>query len=232
VLSAPARVLSGPAKALTGTLDEATHHRSDPGSALRAVDRVVRKLPDPLRLTGGPAASEQLAPVTAPHTRDPHPQADRPQHAVKVTQAQLPPARKPVAGDTAATRTTDPGPALPAPAIGQRAGDRDHSGTTRSVGTRHSIVTDRHPAAIIAAAPGTARDTTPGSDGPEPLQVRLGALSSGISTSGSPAPAEGGSAAFLPAAVAGSSMDHHRLFTATDVEVRRHDAEAPTVSPD
>jgi hypothetical protein len=170
--------------------------------------------------------------VAAPHTRDQHPLADRPQHAVKSVQVEVPPAPEPVAGAAAATRTADPEPALPVPAIGHQAADRDLSGTTRSVGKRHSIVTDRHPAAITAAAPDTARDTTPGSDGPEPLQVHLGALSSGISTSGSGAPAEGGSAAFLPAAVASSSMAHHRLFAATDVEVRRHDAEAPTVSPD
>ena len=232
VLSAPERVLSAPVKALTGTLDEATHHRSDRDSALGAVDQVVRELPDPLRLTGGPAASQQLAPVAAPHTRDLHPLADRPQHAVTTTELQLPPAPEPVAGDAAATRTADSGPALPVPVTGLNPGNRDHTPTTGSVGKRHSIVTDRHPAAITAATPDTARDTTPGSDGPEPLQVHLGALSSGISTSGSGAPSEGGSAAFLPTAVASSSMAHHRLFTATDVEVRRHDAEAPTVSPD
>lgn len=222
VLSTPARVLSAPAEVLTGTLDEATH-RTDRDSAPRAVDRVVRELPDPLRLTGGPADSPQLAPVAAPHTRDQHQATDKPQYAAPVTE--------PVRDGAAATRTAEPVTTRTVPAIGF-AGVRDHEGTTGSVGKRHSIVTDRHPAAVSAVAPDTVRDTTPGNDGPEPLQVHLGALSSGISTSGSGAPAEGGSAAFLPAAVAGSSMADHRLITATDVEVRRHDAEAPTVSPD
>jgi hypothetical protein len=223
VLSTPARVLSAPVKVLTGTLDEATQ-QSGRDSALGAVDQAVQELPEPIRLTGGPAESPQLAPVAAPHTDDLPQVTDQPQHAAPVAE--------PVDDDAAATRTAEPVPARTVPAIGFDAGVRDHEGTTGSVGKRHSTVTVRHPAAVTAATPDIARDTTPGSDGPEPLQVHLGALSSGISTSGSGAPAEGGSAAFLPAAVAGSSVAHHRLITATDVEVRRHDAEAPTVSPD
>jgi hypothetical protein len=104
---------------------------------------------------------------------------------------------------------------------------------------RHGVSPDRGPRTIayrhvVAAEPGTpetVRESTPGGDGPAPVQVHLGAVS-GISTGGSGAPTEGGSAAFLPAAVAASSVAFHRLPIATDVEVRRHDAEAPTVSPD
>jgi hypothetical protein len=67
--------------------------------------------------------------------------------------------------------------------------------------------------------------------GPAPLQMHLGVVS-GIPTTGSGAPTGGGSAAFLPAAVAAGTMAFHRQPPATDVEVRRHDAETPTVSPD
>jgi len=83
--------------------------------------------------------------------------------------------------------------------------------------------------AVTASAPETVRPTTPGGDKPAPLQVHIGA--GGISTSASGPPTEGGSAAYLPATVAGDTVAH-RLPSATDVGVRRHDAEAPTVSPD
>jgi hypothetical protein len=95
---------------------------------------------------------------------------------------------------------------------------------TRTAVHRHAVVT-------TVADPETVRESTPGGDGPAPSQGHLGAIS-GISTSGSGAPTGGGSMAFLPAGVAASSTALHRLPIATDVEVRRHDAEAPTVSPD
>jgi hypothetical protein len=50
--------------------------------------------------------------------------------------------------------------------------------------------------------------------------------------SGSATPEEGGAPAFLPAAIEDSTMASHLLPIASDVEVRRYDAEAPTVSPD
>jgi hypothetical protein len=88
---------------------------------------------------------------------------------------------------------------------------------------------DRH--AAEAAPPEMARESTPDGDGPAPAQGHLGGVS-GLSASGSGVPTGGGSAALRPAAVAASSMATHRLLIATDVEVWRHDAEAPTVSPD
>ncbi|HET6480812.1 MAG TPA: hypothetical protein VFG35_12340 [Actinoplanes sp.] len=45
-------------------------------------------------------------------------------------------------------------------------------------------------------------------------------------------PVEGGSAAILPDAIANHTMARHQPAIALDVEARRQDAEAPTVSPD
>jgi hypothetical protein len=66
---------------------------------------------------------------------------------------------------------------------------------------------------------------------PTPMQGQPGSVS-GISISGSGSPAEGGQCATVPAAVVASTVACHRLPIATDVEVRRYDAEAPTASPD
>lgn len=237
--TAPVRMLSAPAEVLTGTLDEvAPHHStSGPKTALGAVDRVVRELSGPLRLTGGPADSRQLAPVAAPLTPTPRPVTDRPPPAVPAGAQGARSADAPGTGEAVATRTADPGRTNPAEATGRPAAPAAQAAsaqvvrTTGSVSKRHPLVTDRHPAAVMAAGPEIHRDTTPDGDGPAPLRVHLGALS-GLSTATSGAPTEGGSPAFLPAAVAGSTVAHHRLLKAADVGARRHDAEAPTVSPD
>ncbi len=246
-----------PVEALTETLDEVTSSgTTDADSTLGAVDRVVREISGPLRLTGGPADSRPLAPAAAPLTRTLRPVTDLLHDVAPVTAHRPVPADVPVT-DVATHRpapanapVVDEAPQRPAPATGPATGDKAQDpavdeaavrpardvAATRTVGVadtsaskRHSSATDRHAVAVTAAAPDTVRDTRPGGDGPAPLQVHLGA--SGISTSGSGAPTEGGSAAYLPAAVAGNTVAH-RLPNATDVEVRRHDAEAPTVSPD
>jgi hypothetical protein len=239
VLVTPIRVLSQPAAVLTGTLDEATRSTtgtSDTTTALDAVDRVVRELSGPLRLTGGPTDSRPLAPVAAPLTRTLRPVTDLLHDAAVPVPATHSLTSTSVVRTTATRATTGAavtgtGPARLIPAAGHPAGDRDTVGTTGSVGQRHMIVAGRHPATVAASAPDTVRENPSGGDVPAPLRVYLGAVS-GISTSASGAPTEGGSAAFLPAAVASSTMALHRLCGATDVEVRRHDAEAPTVSPD
>jgi hypothetical protein len=237
VLATPVRVLTRPATVLTETLDEATSTsgKTDATTALSAVDRVVRELSGPLRLTGDPADIRQLAPMAAPITRTLRPVTDLLQHAAVSAPVTQSPTSIPVhttaTRATTGTAVTGAGPALAVPASGLTAGERDTVGSTGSASQRHPIVADRHPTAAKAAAPGTVRENPPGGDGPAPLRVHLGAVS-GISTTASGAPTEGGSAAFLPAAVASSTMAFHRLRGATDVEVRRHDAEAPTVSPD
>jgi hypothetical protein len=237
VLAVPARVLAQPVTTLTSTLGEAArpHQDIDTSTALGGFDRVVRELTGPLRLTDGPEDSS-LAPVSVPLTKHlrpvtdllPHealsPHATLPHAATPAMTAQRPTADAAVAAPrtTAVSSATVLAPVHSVPVAGHRAAHRHSTGNT--VHRRHSM------AEATVADPETARDT-PGGDGPAPLQVHLGAVS-GISTNGSGTPTEGGSAAFLPAAVAAGTMAFHRLPIATDVEVRRHDVEAPTVSPD
>jgi len=240
VLTTPARVLTRPAEVLTETLDEGTKNKD-------AVNRVVRDLTGPLRLTGGPADSRQLASVAAPLTTALSPVTDLLPYGQRPATAPEPadtpdradkPAKTPAALDGPAMMPAVPDAAATAPATGDAAAARTadtapahHVGTYGSVGKRHSMVTDRHRTAATAGVPDRVRESSPGGDGPAPLQVHLGALS-GSSTSGSGSPAEGGSSAVLPAAVGCGPVADHRLPRAADAGARCHDAEAPTVSPD
>jgi hypothetical protein len=243
VLDVPVRVLTRPVGALM-------HQEHDAGraTALGGVDRVIREITGPLRLTGGPADS-LLAPVTAPliKTLDPvtrtlGPVRDiLPQAAMPVMTAQRPVhgMRPHAAMPPRSTQRPIAAPVVDRPAVVSSSPTEILVPESIVPELRHSVSPDRgtrtiahrHVVAAEAATPETVREDTPGGDGPAPLQVHLGAVS-GISTGGSGAPTEGGSAAFLPAAVAASSVAFRRLPIATDVEVRRHDAEAPTVSPD
>ncbi len=249
-----------PIEALAETLDEVLPSgTTDADGSLRAVDRVVRDISGPLRLTGGSEDARPLTPVTAPLTRTLRPVTDLLHHAAPATAHRPAPAVEPATDEAPAIEpATDEAP-VTAPAAGEApavepapngaapngaapngaapngaaqqsgevarpkatgiaagAGAADIAGP----GERRSSGTDRHPAVSPA--------TTPGGEGPAPLQVHLGA---GISTSASGVPTEGGSAAYLPAVVAGDPVAH-RSPAATDVDVRCHDAEAPTVSPD
>ncbi|MEV6634439.1 hypothetical protein AB0M54_27200 [Actinoplanes sp. NPDC051470] len=221
---------------VTAVLDEplkvvgaVAHAKDDAAPVLSTADHVVRDLTGPSRLTDGATDPEQIAPVAAPLTRTPDPvpgsaQALPAAPEADETESRRPaPAESPVT-DAVATRIADPAPPAHVVSPSQPAGPHDAAAPKASAGTRHAIT--RH--AITAAEPGR---TPGGGDLPASPQVQFGALS-GISTNASGAPTEGGSAAFLPAAVASGSVASHRLLQATDVEVRRHDAEAPTVSPD
>ena len=95
---------------------------------------------------------------------------------------------------------------------------------------KHSKAAHRRSAVASATADGPVPDRR--DDGPAaPLRPYLGE-SGGSAAMGPATPMEGGCAAFLPAAIADSTMACHPLPIATDVDARRHDAEAPTVSPD
>jgi hypothetical protein len=218
VLAVPVRALARPAATLTSTLSEATreHRTTDADTALRGIDRVVGEITGPLRLTDG-AKDSSIAPVSAPLTRTKRHLTGLLPHVAMPVMTTPRPVAAPVAHRTTAVRAelTESVPVI-------------HAAAHRS--DEDSVVIRRHTVAE-AAAPETVRETTPGGDGPAPMQVHLGAVS-GIPTTGSGAPTEGGSAAFLPAAVAAGTMAFHRLPRPTDVEVRRHVAEAPTVSPD
>ena len=229
-------LLSAPARALTG-LGDAAPARSTSATGL-SVDRVVRGITGPLRLTGGPADS-LLAPVTAPLARTLRPVTGLLPHAA--TPARTAPRR--IAATAAhGARTQHSVAALAAPRV-TWASTAIQTGPAPSIvaaagltGARHAaapvrIATRPHPASSTGAESEAIRESSSRGDGPAPLQVHLGAVS-GLLTCGSGGQTEGGSAAVLPAAVAASSMAFHRLAQATDVEVRRCDAEAPTVSPD
>ena len=239
-----------PVEVLTETLDEvAPSGTADADSALGAVDRVVREISGPLRLTGGPADSQPLAPVAAPITRTLRPVTDllldvapatahRPAPATAPAVDEATPRPQPVTMPAAVEAVqpvrdvvaTEPEAIAPV-ATGSEAIAPVATVAAASeapAGKRHTV-TGGQPVAVPAAAPDTVRDATPGGDGPAPLQVHIGA--GGIPTSASGAPTEGGSAAYLPVTVAGDPVAH-RSPSATDVGVRRHDAEAPTVSPD
>jgi hypothetical protein len=239
--------------AIAGTLDEATHGKRDAGSALGGADRVLRELTAPIRLTGGPVNDRQFAPVTAPLTKVLRPVTDLLPHTVVSAPVAQHHREAPVAqhhreapdhreapevvGSTATRQPDGAGQAhddaregaFTAP--GPRNGDRETAGTTGTIGQWRPGTTDRHQAAgTTTAAPQTVREA-PDGHAPAPLQVHLGAVS-GTPAPGSGAPTDGGSAAFHPVAAGGGAVASHRLPIAADAQVRRHDAEAPTVSPD
>lgn len=229
VLDVPRRVLTRPAR----TLDEVTHgHSGTPvDAAIGGADLILREVAGPLRLTGGPTATHQrLTATTAPVTRIPRP-ATAPAHAV----ADPDPA-------AATSRTEITAPATSRTTIAAAAMSRSTITAVRAPAApvlrtaalvRPGKIASPHrskPAAHAAVAPAT--EDTPGGDGPAaPGRLHLGSVS-GTPTSWSGTPTEGGSAAFLPAAIVSSTMACQRLPIASDVEVRRTDAEAPTVSPD
>jgi hypothetical protein len=233
VLDVPRQVLTSPAKR-----HGAKHHdhaRTPVDTAVGAVDHVLGEVAGPIRLTGGPATTQQLlARLTEPSL----PVTDRPR-------------------DTAATPVRpddEPAPATPAPAIAPVTSGASNPipailpapATARrttvlpaGVPPRHVKVVSlpsahhRHRVVPATSAPAAVSEENPGGDVPAaPLQLHLGDVSGTPTTSGSGTPTEGGAPAFLPAAIADSTMASRLLPIASDVEVRRHDAEAPTVSPD
>jgi hypothetical protein len=231
-LDRPDGALAAPVVTVAETIDEATQHQNvaDGDPAVEGVDRVDREITGTLRLTGGPVDS-RLAPMTAP-----------------VVAALVPGTR----GIRAVRTVTESPPyAAAVPAVRAEATTVVDRVAVRTIGfasRRHPVVTDwatgtrRYPAVTgratvvrsSAARPAVAPETIPrnsGDDGPAPRQVHLGAVGGPV-TCGSQAPTDGGSAAFLPAAIAAGTVAVHRMPNPADAEIRRNDAEAPTVSPD
>jgi hypothetical protein len=218
---------------LVGTLGEARQDLSAADPALGGFDGVVRELIAPLRLTGDAVDTRQLAPVTdllrdaaAPAQ---HPAAMRLTGSdVSTTDAHEADIDRTGADETRAHRIGSGTEGEDVPSAERRLDRQNAVGKT--VARQQLIAVDRHPAAVRAAAPETVRDA-PGGDGPAPLRVHLRAAK-GIPASGSGGATEGGIAACVKAVAADTTMACHRLPIATDVEVRRCAAEAPTVSPD
>jgi hypothetical protein len=237
ILKVPQRVLTRPVE----TVNEVAHGTTGTtvDAAAGGVDTVLRQVAGPLRLIGGPTPTTQriIAAVTDTIvTRDARPIAERPQRPavapVRAVAAETPVAAvTPVTTETPVAQTSREklSTALPAPiAAAVRAGVVAQHLEAAS----HHIAHRHRSARPAATGPATAGEDTPGGGGPAaPLQLHLGEVS-GTPTSGSGTPTEGGSAAFLPAAIANSTMACQLLPIASDVEIRRYDAEAPTVSPD
>jgi hypothetical protein len=237
VLDLPRQVLTRPARKHGTTGHD--HAGTPVGAAIGAVDHVLGEVAGPIRLTGGPATTHHsLASMTEPAVSDALPVTDLPPDPaakpVRPDEEPAPVALAPAAGTPriapVTNRASNPiPPTLPAPATAPRV----------SAPTRHVKVVSlpsvhhRHRVASAIHAPATVSEENPGGDVPAaPLQLHLGDASGTPATSGSGTPTEGGAPAFLPAAIADSTMASHLLPIASDVEVRRHDAEAPTVSPD
>ncbi|MET8150342.1 hypothetical protein ACIBSW_36775 [Actinoplanes sp. NPDC049668] len=231
---------------VAGTLNRTTGSRSGADSAHGGVNGVVRGLTSPIRLAGEAVDTRKLASITdLPQGRllnDLAATATPVKHSahrvvVSGSEHDVPEADAERSGADrigvdevgadelgGAVVTGEETPAVE-PALDRR-GTVGRTTVTR----QHSIAADRHHAAVTVAEPKMVSDT-PGGDAPAPLRGNLGAAN-GVPASGPGSATDGGSAAFLPAKVADSTVARHRLPIATDVEVRRHDAEAPTVSPD
>ncbi|WP_127505199.1 hypothetical protein [Actinoplanes solisilvae] len=226
ILDVPQRVLTRPA----ATIDDVAH---DPTGTtvdtLAGVDAVLGEVAVPLRPAGGPAPDQRLTPARG-KVVDSLPPADASPQLAADEPAPLPQERKAPLSQERTERAPEPiTKAPPAPAVDHHTVVAVEHGKASSAASVH-----RHRTAYaVTAGPATEReDSTPGGDAPAaPLRLHLGDVS-GAPTSGSGTPTEGGSTAFLPVAIANSTMARHVRLIAADVEARRHDAEAPTVSPD
>jgi hypothetical protein len=233
-----ATVLDAPRRALTRSADAlGTTAYGHPGipvdAALSSADQILGEVAGTTRLTGGPAITHLLAhptdPVAAPTPDDPGAVTDDPNAQGPDVDPAVPPAQDVPRAVPVATRASNPiHPVLRAPDTAPRASVPAGHAKTASAPSAHH----RHRVASATHAPAAATEEHPGGDGPAaPLQLHLGGAS-GTPAGGSGTPTEGGAPAFLPAAIADSTMASHLLPIASDVEVPRQDAEAPTVSPD
>ncbi|MEV6303712.1 hypothetical protein AB0M02_30185 [Actinoplanes sp. NPDC051861] len=226
ILTAPERVLSGP----VGTLDEVVHD----GTAIDAgpVGKVLRTVIAPPRTSGG-TADDRTRTEPAENAADP---VTEPEPA-EITPDESPADVTPATGGTNARKGAERARVTVSPETLAAAGNSTQvSRTTAAVKRiRHAETTpgshvQRHIPALRPVTPETIREEPPG-DGPEPVRMNLGAVS-GIPAGASGSSPEVGSAAVLPARVANGAVDFQLRRPAPEVEVRRHDAEAPTVSPD
>lgn len=225
VVDVPRRVIARPAE----MIDNVVHGPSGTlvDTATGGVDRVLREVAGPIRLTGGPAnAQQRLTAVTDDVVTAPaQPGALSTPRALAVSSASSTPFMAPtpsVSPMQAVKRPQETRVALFTPALHGKAYSAQSSAQHRMAAAH----------AVTATAETVATERTPDGGGPEaPLRLHVGDVS-GTPTTGSGTRTEGGSAAFLPAGIVSSTMACHALPIASDVEVRCHDAEAPTVSPD
>lgn len=188
-------------------------------AAVPRTDRVMPGLTAPVRLPGE-AVPGHTTPVAAA------PEEDRPEPG----QGTSAPAAKPATAPTATAPVSADQPRAEKPVAAAPRGVRKHVTAEPAVARDTVEKTEvRHPDADSAATRGPVRETP---DGDGPVRVHLG-TANGAPASGSGPTTDGGpSAAVLPPAITDSTTACRRLPIATEVEVRRHDAEAPTASPD
>jgi hypothetical protein len=231
ILAVPQRVLARPARTVSKVAHDPTGTTVD--AARGGVGTVRWQVAGPLRLTGGSASAPQRVLATAtdpvavpdvfvPGLAEPSAGPDADGGAVADRPVVAPEQATPMAS------VPDIGKALPVPNAGAvRAGAvaRHAKAASQRIAHRHRTA---RPAATERATEG---EDSPGGGGSTAPQLHLGDVS-GTPTSGSGTRTDGASAAFLPDAIANSTMARHQLAIATDDQVRRHDAEAPTVSPD
>jgi hypothetical protein len=247
-------VVVKPVSQLVTTADDVVRNTAESNTTRTGVTGIVLELTAPIRPTGGPVGTTRTTPVTravtaAPLIRTLSPVTDLLHPAVPVTVAPgrptavLPgPAAAPIrsATGTGPVRDTGAPVVIQLPAVDPAGGSVlavtpwFNGGDLRTtdgngLDMRRLADADRHTAATTAR-PDSVRPA-PGSPDPVPVRAHLGAVS-GIPASGPGSPSEGGCAATVPAAVVAGTVACHRLPIATDVEVRRYDAESPTVSPD
>ncbi|MBB4696060.1 hypothetical protein [Paractinoplanes abujensis] len=189
------------------------------------VDAVLGEVAAPIRLTGEAAPDRQ---DSERPSSDELPADEEPPYEVEEPAASPPHEETRPRPEQPEQQAIDQ--ARPAPAAGHHTVAAVRRGKASSAPSAHRHHRTAH--AVIAAPETAQEDSTPGRNGPAaPLRLHLGDVS-GTPTSGSGTPTDGGSAAFLPAAIASSAMVSHAAAIASDVEARRHDAEEPTVSPD
>ena len=210
-------------------------------AATNGVDGLVKVLAAPFRLTDGPARTRGLLaplPTTEPIVQSLRPFTDLLHSAADPAQARpdtdlsavsfapAVPAHAPVVQALSA----DGVPGLPLAPTADLVRGGEHGTGTASLLALQRFAAAHLPDGLAATTPGMT--DAPSRPDNAPMRGHLGAVG-GAPATGSGAPfSEGGSSATVPSSVVGNAVAGSRLPAATSVEVRRHDAEAPTVSPD
>ncbi|WP_173077855.1 hypothetical protein [Phytohabitans rumicis] len=225
--------------------------RDRSGSGDGVLAGTVRGLTTPLGLTGalaGPTGlltplTRAVDPVVAPLNGVLRPVTGVLLSAAQPVTSTLGSVTRTVTGfvDPAERRAQDLTPAVtPVPGTdGTRAGNGSASvlgtplvhlaGVSTTSGDRHLAGTELRSAGTPDERPGGGN--LPDRHYPAPLRAYFGA-GAGIPASGPGSHAEGGAFATVPSSVVERTVATHRLPVTTDVAALRHDAEAPTVSPD
>ncbi|BBH65476.1 hypothetical protein ACTI_21610 [Actinoplanes sp. OR16] len=218
ILTTAERMLSGPVEVPDEVIYDGSAFDTD------LLDEEPRRKSVPSRTSDGPA-DDRTRPEPAEDVADTvtEPEPDTTASAVAVPpsagSAVIPPAEPRAALSISAGASIEASHAPRAVPAAKRAKAESRNHVHRRV-----------PAARPAPAE-TVRKERPVDDGHTPARMNLGTVS-GIPASGPGASPEVGPAAVLPARIVNGAVEGHRFPFAADVEARRNDAVAPTVSPD